>query len=73
MTSEMKKTIGKRLTTPSWSGVCINSVFALFWALDFWLTGQLWTLGITAAFVLSVAIESVLTVRNHKKGNEEND
>ena len=69
----MKKTLYKRLTTPSWSGVCINVVFALFWALDFWLTGWLWTLGIMAATVLSAAIEAVLTVRNHKKGNEEND
>lgn len=69
----MKKTIIKRLTTPNWSGVCINSVFALIWALDFWLTGRLWTLGIMAAFVLSAVAETVLTVRNHKKGNEEND
>ena len=69
----MKKTIIKRLTTPSWSGVCINAAFALFWALYFWLTGQLWTLGIMAISVLSAAIEAVLTVRNHKKGNKEND
>ena len=73
MTSEMKKAIVKRLTTPRWSGVCINSVFALFWALDFWLTGRLWTLGIMALVVFIAAIETVLTVRNHKKGNEEND
>ena len=73
MTSEMKKAIVKRLTTPSWSGVCINAAFALFWALEFWLSGRLWTLGIMAAFVLSAVVESVLTVRNHKKGNEEND
>ena len=69
----MKKTIIKRLTTSSWSGVCINSVFALFWALDFWLTGQLWTLGIMAISALGAVVETVLTVRNHKKGNEEND
>ena len=73
MTSEMKKTIVKRLTTPSWSGVCINAAFALLWALGFYLSGQLWTLGIMAISVLSAAVEAVLTVRNHKKGNKEND
>ena len=69
----MKKTIIKRLTTPSWSGVCINAAAALFWALEFYLSGQLWTLGIMAISALGAAVEAVLTVRNHKKGNEEND
>ena len=69
----MKKTVIKRLTTPSWSGVCINAAFALFWALEFWLTGRLWTLGIMAISALGAVVETVLTVRNHKKGNEEND
>ena len=69
----MKKTLNDWMTTPSWSWVCIDAAVALFWALDFWLTGRLWTLGITAALVLSAVVETVLTVRNHKKGNEEND
>ena len=73
MASEMKKTIIKRLTTPSWSGVCINAAAALFWTLEFYLTGQLWTLGIMAISALGAVVETVLTVRNHKKGNEEND
>ena len=69
----MKKTLYKRLTTPSWSGVCINAAAALVWALYFWLTGQMWTLGIMAISALGAVVETVFTVRNHKKGNEEND
>ena len=73
MASEMKKTIIKRLTTPSWSGVCINAAFALLYALGFYLSGQLWTLGLMAISALGAVVEAVLTVRNHKKGNKEND